>query len=233
MAEFLRKYNTAATVNVPMIKAGVRDFAVSADWTPANPDVRVSKDEGALANITTLPVPVNTGAPSWKFSLSAAEMSCARLTVMIVDTAPKGVEDNQFDVVTFGNAAAQYATDFSNLPTLGTGAGQINVDGLGNVFIGDRFKRAQSLLKFPFIMTDSTTHAPKIGLGSNFIVTRNIDNTGFAAGTINIPAGGAAEIGNGWYTFDFGSNDLNGNCIAVRVTAVGADDLDFTILTQP
>ena len=53
MAAFLRKYGTGsgADVYIPVIKRGVVDFAVSADWTPASGDVKVSIDGGAAASI--------------------------------------------------------------------------------------------------------------------------------------------------------------------------------------
>ena len=55
MFSFQRKYATATTIDFPMLKRSVADLAVSADWTPAAGDVKISKDEGVDANITTLP----------------------------------------------------------------------------------------------------------------------------------------------------------------------------------
>lgn len=115
---FLRKYGTGtgADVIIPIIKRGVVDFAVSADWTPASGDVKVSKDGGAEANIATLPV-VN-GTVGWKFVFSDAELECKSLTVRVVDSATKAVEDQFFIVETFGHASAMFQADLSaaNLP---------------------------------------------------------------------------------------------------------------------
>lgn len=84
-----------------------------------------------------------------------------------------------------------------------------------------------ALLAFEILMTDSTNHNPVTGLTVS--VTRSIDGATFGTGTIaNI-----AEIGNGWYSFDFGAGDLNGTVIGVRAIATGADDLGFTIKTSP
>ena len=59
----LAKYNTATDFYIPMVKRGVVDLAVSADWTPATGDVKLSKDGGADANIGTLPsAPASTAA---------------------------------------------------------------------------------------------------------------------------------------------------------------------------
>jgi hypothetical protein len=110
---FLRKYGTGSgsDVIIPMIKRGVVDFAVTADWTPASGDVKVSKDGGTEANIATLPV-IN-GTVGWKFVFSDAELQCKSLTVRVVDSATKAVEDQFFVVETYGNASAMFVVDFS------------------------------------------------------------------------------------------------------------------------
>jgi hypothetical protein len=115
---FLRKYGTGtgADVIIPIIKRGVVDFAVTADWTPAAGDVKVSKDGAAEANIATLPV-IN-GTVGWKFVFSDAELQCKSLTIRVVDSATKAVEDQFFVVETYGNASAMFQADWSaaNLP---------------------------------------------------------------------------------------------------------------------
>lgn len=125
MGVFLRKYNTAIvattgeSIKIPIIKRGVVDFAVSADWTPAAGDVKVSKDGGAAASIATLPAAVTMGnAAYWEFVFSGAELSCKTLVVTIADSATKAVEDQEFIIETFGNASAMYQADLSaaNLP---------------------------------------------------------------------------------------------------------------------
>jgi hypothetical protein len=119
-AEFLRKYNTATHVYVPIVKRAVVDFAVSADWTPAAGDVKISKDGGAAANVTNLPTAITMGNGAvWDFSLTATEMQAAKIVVTIVDSATKAVEDQCFDIVTFGNASAEYPPDFSDATCLG------------------------------------------------------------------------------------------------------------------
>jgi len=113
---FQRKYNVSTTsgthIRIPIIKRGVVDYAVSADWTPATGDVKVSKDGGAAANITTLPTAVAMGNTAyWEFQLSASELSCKTLVVTVSDSATKAVEDQAFLVETFGNASAMYPSD--------------------------------------------------------------------------------------------------------------------------
>jgi len=94
------------------------------------------------------------------------------------------------------------------------------------VTITSNIKKNQALAKFQFLMTDSTTHAPKTGLSPT--CTRSIDGGAFAAGTLaNI-----AELSNGTYLVDFGAGDLNGNVIVLRATGASADDTFERIVTQ-
>lgn len=96
------RYGVALTFEVPIIKAGARDFAASGDWTPAAGDVKISKDGGAFANITTLPTALGN---HWQFSLSATEMEAKRIVVQVVDSATKAVEDQAILVSTLPSGA--------------------------------------------------------------------------------------------------------------------------------
>ncbi len=156
---FTRKYNTllvtgTTAIRIPIIKRGVVDFAVGADWTPAAGDVKIAVDGAAAANVTNLPTAVAMGNTAyWEFILTAAELSCKSCVVTVADSATKAVEDTAFIVETFGNASAMYQADLSaaNLPAnvaqwsgtnvaapdtagypkvthkVGTGAGEINI----------------------------------------------------------------------------------------------------------
>jgi hypothetical protein len=126
MPAFHRKYNTGSHVYLPMIKRGVVDFAVGADWTPAAGDVKISKDGGAAANVTNLPVAIAMGNGAiWDYSLTATELAAAKVVVTVADAATKAVEDTAFLVETYGHASAEYQADLSaaNLPANAT---QIN-----------------------------------------------------------------------------------------------------------
>jgi hypothetical protein len=107
MSAILRKYAAATAagshIRVPVIKAGAIDFAASGDWTPAAGDVKISKDGGTQANIGTLPTYTN-GA--WQFQLTAAELTCKQLEIMVVDSATKAVEDQAILVETYGSFSA-------------------------------------------------------------------------------------------------------------------------------
>jgi len=108
MSVFQRQYSMATVaathITIPMLKAGSSDFAVGADWTPAAGDVKITKDSGAPANIGTLPVyQTNEG---WEYVFTAAEITGKRMTILIVDSATKAVEDQLFLIETFGHALA-------------------------------------------------------------------------------------------------------------------------------
>ena len=117
---FQRKYATllvtgTTAIRVPIIKRGVVDFAVAADWTPAAGDVKIFIDGAAVANVTNLPVAkdtANTGSV-WEFILTAAELTGKNIQVVISDAATKAIEDQCFIVETFGNASAMIAQDIS------------------------------------------------------------------------------------------------------------------------
>ena len=151
--DVLRKYGVATHVYIPIIKRAVVDFAVSADWTPAAGDVKISKDGGAAANVTNLPTAITMGNTAmWDFSLTATELQAANIVVMVADSATKAVEDQAFIIGTYGNASAEHAVDLDDsvragltalpnaaaeaaggLYTRGAGAGQINQDANGRV----------------------------------------------------------------------------------------------------
>lgn len=116
MSAFLRKYaiGSGADVLVPMVKRGVADFAVGADWTPAAGDVKVSIDGGAAANIGTLPTAIAMGNTTyWKFVLTNGEITGKRIVVTVADSATKVVEDQMFVIETYGNASAMHPFDLA------------------------------------------------------------------------------------------------------------------------
>lgn len=124
MAVFLRKYGVTLSggtvIRLPMVKRGVVDFAVGADWTPASGDVKVSKDGGAAANIGTLPTAVAMGNGAfWEFTLTGTELSAKTVVVTVADSATKAVEDQCFVVETYGDTSAMYPLDLTDGVRLG------------------------------------------------------------------------------------------------------------------
>lgn len=109
---FSSKYGVARHIYINVPKAGSANHAVGADWTPAAGDVKVSKDGGAAANVTNLPVAVAMGNSAlWDFHLTATEMQAAQLTITISDSATKVVDDTGFIIETYGHASAQHEFD--------------------------------------------------------------------------------------------------------------------------
>lgn len=116
----LRKYGAATHIYIPIIKRSVVDFAVSADWTPAAGDVKISKDGAAAANVTNLPTAITMGnGAMWDFSLTGTEMEAAKIVITVVDSATKAVEDQAILIDTYGHASAEHAADLDDAVDLG------------------------------------------------------------------------------------------------------------------
>ena len=95
--EILAKYGIQQTFYFPLIDAGALDLAVSADYTPAATDCRLSIDGGSWAQATNTIADETEG---WSITLTAAEMSGTRIHVNIVDAATKAVEDQSLIIST-------------------------------------------------------------------------------------------------------------------------------------
>lgn len=116
----LAKYGTQTAFRFPVIKRGVVDLAVSADWTPATGDTKVTKDGGNVANTTNNPSAVGgTGSALWTLTLTATELQAAEVVVQIIDSATKAIEDQVLTIYTYGNASAKIPADLSDLVRLG------------------------------------------------------------------------------------------------------------------
>jgi hypothetical protein len=111
----LRKYGVATHIYVPIVKRASVDFAVSADWTPAAGDVKISKDGGAAANIGTLPAAIAMGNTAmWDFTISATEMQAAKIVITVADSATKAVEDQMILIDTYAGSSAEHAIDLDD-----------------------------------------------------------------------------------------------------------------------
>ncbi len=87
MAEYtFPKRGVAFVFDVALIDAASRPNLKS-NPTLATGDAKVSKDDGAFANLTTLPTVTPAGGVNVKVSLSATEMTADRLTVTLIDVA--------------------------------------------------------------------------------------------------------------------------------------------------
>jgi hypothetical protein len=107
--------------------------------------------------------------------------------------------------------------DSANLPT--------TIDNILTDTAAIEFKKNTAYSNFMILMTDSTDDDPATGLTVSG--TRSIDGAAFAA-----LANSITEVSGGWYKVDLAAADLNGDSIAIRFTATGANDLNIFIATQ-
>lgn len=116
-----RKYGAAATIDgVTLITRAALDF--KSNPALAAGDVQISKDGGAFANITTLPIVTPAAGTSVQVSLSATEMQAARVVVRFIDqTGPKEWEDLVLVIETYGNASAQHKFDLDTASSAQSG----------------------------------------------------------------------------------------------------------------
>lgn len=193
---------------------------LKANPTIASGDFKVSIDGGAFANLTTLPSANPASGRAVMVDLSAAEMNGDNIVVQCVDAAGAEWCDQIINLQT----TARQLDDLAFPTTSGRG---IAVDTNGNVAVQAGIKKNTAFAKFGFLMTDSTNHNP--ATGKTVSVTRSIDGGSWSAGTLS----SVTEVGNGDYTVDFAAADLNGNCIVLRATATGCDDLFVSIFPEP
>jgi hypothetical protein len=205
--------------------------------TLAAGDFKISKDNGATANLSTLPSVDPAASGIVKVTVSATEMTADNVTIIAKDAA--GAEWVSL-VVNIQTTARQMddlaypTTSGRSLDVTATGAAGIdwaNVENptTANVLSGTTVgvattltnsgnpKKNTALAAFPFLMTATSTHDPVTG--ATVTVTRSIDGGAFAAGSLSV----VTEVANGIYVVDFAAGDLNGNNIILMATATGCD----------
>jgi len=171
-----------------------------------------------------------TNMPGWyRFDIPDAALASGRFVSIhfkgATNMAPLPVEIeltawNNQDAVRGGLTALPNANAAAN-------GGLATCDANNSVKIQTSSKKNQSLSKFEFVMTDSSTHAP--ATGKTVSITRSIDGGAFGAGTL----GSVTEVANGVYYTDLPAADLNGNVVTLRATATGCDDLFVTFTLEP
>jgi len=97
------RFGVALTFEAPVLKTTGAYAVIGTDWTPGAGDVKVSKDGGNVADITTLPTLLGgTGSKQSVWNLSAAEMEAGRVLVQVVDAA---LQDDTFLIETLPDGA--------------------------------------------------------------------------------------------------------------------------------
>lgn len=248
----LLKQSTAATLRVGPFMDATNGVTPETGVTLSGADqAEILKHSGATVDISGATWAAITGVGGWyDLSLSTSHTdTLGMLTVVVQDESvcvpvfvramvvPAAVYDSLVagsDTlpadVTQWNGTNVATPDTAGYPKVtiksGTGTGEISLSS-GRVALQSGIRKNQAIANFPFLMTDSTNHNPVTGL--TVTATRSIDGAAFASGTI----ANMTEVGNGVYQCDLGAGDLNGDTIALRFTASGADDLVITLVTEP
>jgi hypothetical protein len=238
MAYKATKYNTAFTLIFPMVKKGLGDFAVAADWTPAVGDCKFSTNAGAGANTTNLPVALS-GIKLWKLDVLAGEVT-SQVTGIVIShqTSPKAVEDNAILLETYGNAAAAIVRDLGALVQqadveqwLATPVAAPTVAGVPTVTLANPagWQKNSTVTDWMFFMADATTGLPK--LGATVVVQKRLSGSGVDfANVTNSPA---IEISGGWYRITLAPADTNADRAAFKCTATGATQVNVFVEFEP
>ena len=119
MGAFLRRYATTTTLNFPLVSFNSVSFTSTASLTTA--DMKLSLNEGAFTTVGT--AIVNEGSFGYSYACTTADLTAARVMMIIKHTAATVVfEDQCILVETYGNTAAQHTWDFSlaQVVTVGT-----------------------------------------------------------------------------------------------------------------
>lgn len=102
----LRKYGVETTVDFTLFEVDGVDFRV--DAAAATADTIIQIDEGAAGSCTNLFVDEGLG---YSHTLTAAEVTGARIVVYIVDSATKVWLDDSYIIETYGHPSAMHAFD--------------------------------------------------------------------------------------------------------------------------
>lgn len=88
-------------------------------------------------------------------------------------------------------------------------------------------KKNTAVSAFTFYLVSSADHAsPKTG--ATVTAERSLDGAAFGS-----CANAVSEIANGFYKIDLAAGDVNGDIVALKFTASGADQLSITVVTEP
>lgn len=202
--------------------------------TGLTPTVTISKNAGAFASPSGAITEVSGG---W-YKLAANATDSNTLGVLALHATATGADPTDMilgcvvaydpqDTVRLGLTAMPNVASGSAgaIITSGTGTAQLSVSA-GAAAVQSGYKRNTAITAFPFVMTDSTNHNPTAGF--TVTVQRRL-----AGGSFTTVAATPVDAGNGWYTVDLSTADMNSPVIAFKCTASGADDTDFTIATDP
>lgn len=207
--------------------------ATNADSLPTGTAIKNGVDDGA---VTVTVMGIDTGRYKAAFAVpltySAGDVVECSIAATVNSVAGKAIVfRTQLDSKRVGDLhdlAAGVAMALTSAYDAAKTASQFN-SASDRVLIATQqivFKKNAAFNGFEFVMTASTSHLPVTGL--TVTAERALDGGALAA-----CANSVTETTHGGYKINFAAGDLNGNSIRVRFSATGADDLNFTIVTQP
>jgi hypothetical protein len=106
----------------------------------------------------------------------------------------------------------------------------LSLDSSGRAFVTSNLKQNTAFTAL-FFMTQSGTSSPAPGLTVTGQRTFGVPGFSNVSGTI-AEVGGAGN-GAGWYVLSGAAADSNAACVGFKMSAVGANDSDFTLWFQP
>lgn len=203
------------------------DATVSSRTKPADTQARVTLVDTVTLTTTTTTL---TNAPSDSSGVTTLLARLSALRAGYLDNLSAGAAALEASlqglITTVGAAGAGLTATATAVWAVATRVLTASTN-ISPIAVTSNIKKNQALLKFQFLMTDSTTHAPSTGL--TVTCTRSIDGGAFAAGTL----ANVTEVAAGTYTVDFGAGDLNGNVVVLKATAAASDTTFERIVTQP
>lgn len=204
-------------ISIIVTGTGAIPVAVNFVTTAADPTDAVHFGLTSLPNtaVTTNASLLTSGTGTDQLSVTSGRIDIGKALGSAVTTASAGI----LDVNTKNKNNAAALTDPTNFNLL-------SISAAGAIVVTSNVKKNQALAGFTFVMTDSTTHAPKTGVT---VTAQRSLNGAALAGCAN----SVTEISSGLYTIDLAAADLNANVVMLRFTGTSSDDRDILIITQP
>ena len=130
---YLRKYGVET--KIPFVLYEVDGVDLRVDAADGGSDCTIMKNEGAEATCENDFVDEGNG---YSITLTATEMTAARIVVYVIDSATKVWLDDSIVIETYGNASAQHAIDLDDSVRAGlTALPSANADAAGGLPISD------------------------------------------------------------------------------------------------
>ena len=169
-------------------------------------------------------IPGAFGAPSGGATATAIASGWYYIGLSGTDTNGAGVLAYHCSGAPSGNTC-----DFADLIQT-TIFSDLMIDGTGRVFVTSNLKQGViGTVLFFMTLQGSSNPAPGVSVTGQ----RTFGAPGFGSITGTILEVGGVGLGAGWYVLNASAADLNAACVGFKMTAVGCNDTDFTIWTQP